>query len=114
MPTQLFVSEKARVMARQVYALVNALPESEKYNLADQMRRSATSVVSNLAEGSRRIHKNEKRQLYSVAYGSAAKLEAQLNLVSDVRLVPERVFKEAMDPLQEVLRLTNLLLRAFR
>ena len=48
---ELDVYRKARELRRRVYKLTRQLPEDEKYNLIQQMRRAALSVTNNIAEG---------------------------------------------------------------
>ena len=55
---------------KEAYALAERLPAAERYNLASQMRRSATSVTLNLAEGYGRYHYLDSLRLYYIARGS--------------------------------------------
>lgn len=63
-----------------VYEVACQLPPEEKYGLADQMRRAAVSIPSNIAEGQRRATTKETLHFCSIALGSAAELETQLEL----------------------------------
>ena len=60
------------------YSVGDKFPKAELYGITNQMRRSAVSISSNLAEGFKRNHKKEKLQFYNIAYGSAAELESQI------------------------------------
>ena len=55
---------------RGAYRVVKKLPPEEKYNLADQMRRAAVSVVLNIAEGYGRYHYLDSLHFYYTARGS--------------------------------------------
>ena len=55
---------------REVYSIAKRLPPEERYNLADQMRRAATSVVLNIAEGYGRYHYQDSLRFYYIARGS--------------------------------------------
>lgn len=55
---------------REVYRVIGKLPPEEKYNLADQMRRAATSAVLNIAEGYGRYHYLDSLRFYYTARGS--------------------------------------------
>lgn len=57
----LLVWQKAIVLVKQVYVLAAGFPKHETYGLADQMRRSAVSIPSNIAEGQARQHTTEFR-----------------------------------------------------
>jgi four helix bundle protein len=64
----------------EVYRLTASYPKTEQYILISQIRRSAVSVPSNIAEGHIRSHDNEFRQFLYVALGSLAELETQLQI----------------------------------
>ena len=72
------------VLARQCYNLTNGLPKSERYGLASQIRRSAVSIPSNIAEGAGRISDREFVRFLRIAHGSACELETQLLLAHDL------------------------------
>ncbi len=55
---------------REAYRVAGLLPPEERYNLADQLRRSAVSVVLNIAEGYGRYHYLDSLRFYYVARGS--------------------------------------------
>lgn len=55
---------------REAYRVVSLLPQEEKYNLADQLRRAATSAILNVAEGYGRYHYLDSLRFYYIARGS--------------------------------------------
>lgn len=55
---------------REAYRVVDLLPPEEKYNLTDQLRRAATSVLLNIAEGYGRYHYLDSLRFYYIARGS--------------------------------------------
>jgi len=61
-----------------IYKTTSSFPKEEMYGLTSQIRRSAVSIPSNLAEGAARKHENEFRQFLYISLGSAAELETQL------------------------------------
>ena len=60
----------AQQVLKEVYRVANRLPAIERYNLADQMRRAATSVTLNIAEGYGRYHYLDKTRFFYIARGS--------------------------------------------
>lgn len=80
----LIVWQKAILLVKEIYKLSLKLPRNEQFILADQMKRSAVSIPSNIAEGYRRKGKQEFIQFLSIANGSAAELETQLIIVKEV------------------------------
>ncbi len=67
-------------LAERIYLLTNTFPKAEIYGLTSQMRRSATSIPSNLAEGHGRNSTREFLQFTAISFGSICELETQLLL----------------------------------
>ncbi|MDM1448002.1 four helix bundle protein [Myroides odoratimimus] len=67
-----------------VYTLTKGFPRDEVYGLISQIRRSAVSIPSNIAEGSARKGDKEFIHFLYIALGSTAELETQLLLASDL------------------------------
>jgi len=62
----------------KVYEIVQNFPKEEKYGLVDQIKRSAISIPSNIAEGAARNPKKEFPQFLHISLGSISELETQL------------------------------------
>ncbi|QQS17921.1 four helix bundle protein [Candidatus Saccharibacteria bacterium] len=73
----LVVWQKAIDFVDCAYDIVHALPVDERFVLSDQLRRSAISIPSNIAEGSKRGTRSDFRNFTRIALGSAAEAEAQ-------------------------------------
>ncbi|WP_136669335.1 four helix bundle protein [Flavobacterium sp. H122] len=71
------VWKKSMDLVESIYKLTQTFPESEKFGLVSQMRRSAVSIPSNIAEGSARKGDKELIQFLYIALGSIAELETQ-------------------------------------
>jgi len=69
-------------LVEDVYRLTNVLPSHELYGLVSQLRRSAVSIPSNIAEGHTREHLGEYLHHISVAQGSLSELATQLEIVT--------------------------------
>lgn len=76
-----------------IYKATESFPNSEMYGLISQMRRSAVSITSNVAEGFKRISGKEKVQFYSIAQGSLTELQNQLIIAKDVGYIREERFQ---------------------
>ena len=81
------VFKRARVLVRRVYRITSTFPASELYGLVSQMRRSAMSVLSNIAESQGRLTYGESRYLLSAARGSLYELEAQTISACDLGFI---------------------------
>ena len=78
------VWKKSIVLVKEVYTIVKSFPKEENYALSDQVRRSAVSIPSNIAEGSGRNSSKEFVQFLYIALGSINELETQLIIAKEV------------------------------
>jgi four helix bundle protein len=81
------VWQKSYKLVLEIYTATNNFPKCEVYGLAQQMRRAAVSVPSNIAEGYGRKHGAEYKQFLSIAYGSLLELETQYLLSIDLKYI---------------------------
>jgi len=77
---ELIVWQKAMELAVSVYKLTGDFPRDELYGLTSQIRRSAVSVPSNIAEGCGRLKTGEYAHFLGIARGSIFELQTQLEL----------------------------------
>jgi four helix bundle protein len=82
-------------LSRTVYRLTATFPTDERFGLVSQMRRSAVSIPSNIAEGAARDSDNEFRNFLSIARSSLSELDTQLDLSCDLGFIPEQSRSEA-------------------
>ncbi len=80
----LAVYKSARQLVRDIYVLQHCFPKYELYALGDQVRRSASSITSNIAEGSGRSSFKEKSHFVEIAYGSLMEAFSQLQIAQDL------------------------------
>lgn len=86
---KLEVYQVARQLVRDVYQLQNKFPKEERYALGDQVRRSSTSITSNIAEGSGRKSVKEKIHFIEIAFGSMTESFSQLQNAQDLGYIHE-------------------------
>ena len=79
---QLVAWQKAMELVDHVYDMTEKFPREELFGLTLQMRRASVSVPSNIAEGKAREHLREYLHHVSVAQGSLAELETQLEIAA--------------------------------
>jgi four helix bundle protein len=77
------VYKAAREFRMKMYSLAKELPECEKYNLANQMRRAAVSLTNCIAEGHGRFHYQENIQFLRESRGSLEELIDNVNTCLD-------------------------------
>jgi four helix bundle protein len=100
---------KAHRLALDVYRATRPFPREERYGLTSQLRRSATSVPSNIAEGCGRSQGDFGR-FVQIALGSASELEYQLLLAHDLELLQATQFEGLVGKTVEVKRMLASLL----
>src|SRR6266704_3485421 len=84
--------QKSMDLVEDVYRLTRVFPREELYGLTNQLRRAAVSIPSNIAEGQTRSHVKEFLQFLSMAQGSLAEVQTQIELAGRLRyLSPEQV-----------------------
>lgn len=83
----LLIWQKSMLLVKSIYDVAVNFPQEEKYGLTSQMRRSAVSVPSNIAEGHNREHLKEYLRFLSIAQGSIAELETQIALATMLKYI---------------------------
>ena len=86
---KLDVYQKARKLIKNIYLLQNEFPKEERYALGDQVRRAATSIAANLAEGSGRQSIREKIHFVEIAFGSMTEVFCELQTACDLGYIKE-------------------------
>ena len=104
------VWQKALDLAELVYRLSARFPPPEQFGLRAQMRRAAVSVSSNIAEGTGRFSTRDYARHVSIARGSVAEIESQLEVA--VRL--GYVDREAIAPTLALADEISRMLRSLR
>ncbi len=97
-------------LAREAYLMTEQFPKSEMFGLRMQMRRSAVSVASNIAEGHGRLTDPQLRNSLGMARGSLYELETQIDLACDMSFIDQSSKQRLLDSAVEVAKLINGLL----
>ena len=112
---RLEVYQLARELALEIYAIASALPATERFDLARQLRRAAVSIGSNIAEGCGRTTSPDFRNFLGSALGSATELEFQLDLCIGAELCDAQTAKVAIEKTRRVQQMvTRLMIRVGR
>jgi four helix bundle protein len=88
--------QKARELARIIYALSSKASFAKDFGLRDQIRRAVVSVMSNIAEGFERSGTAEFIQFLAIAKGSVGEIEAQLYVALDQGYVNQEEFENVI------------------
>ena len=105
---ELKVWRKSYELCLEVYRTTAQFPKEERYGLTSQIRRSAVSVPSNIAEGyGRKTTMDYMRMLY-ISYGSICELETQISLAGDLDFIP----KGELEPIKKAISENERMLKA--
>jgi four helix bundle protein len=111
---ELFVWQKAKALAVEVYKQTEQFPRSEIYGLTSQIRRAAVSVASNIAEGQGRLTTGEFKQFLGHARGSLLELDTQLAIAYDLGYLESQIYDALEHEIHQVLGLLNRLLASLK
>ncbi|MGA8855071.1 MAG: four helix bundle protein [Christiangramia sp.] len=110
---ELKIWQKAINVAEQIYILSSGFPSEEKYGLTSQIRRSAVSIPSNIAEGAGRNTDGEFKNFLGIANGSTNELYTQLIISERLKLVSEENIKPIINDLMEIQKMNFTLIKKF-
>jgi|SRR5208282_2750693 len=108
------VWRRAMDLVLEVYRSTSLFPKQEIYGLTSQMRRSAVSVPSNIAEGKGRFSRKELLQFLFHARGSLLELQTQITIGRELGFLAAEDGKKLADLASEVGRLLNGLVNRFQ
>ncbi|MFD2519086.1 four helix bundle protein [Salinimicrobium flavum] len=103
---------KAMDIAEKTYLLSAQFPSEERFGLTSQIRRSAISVPSNIAEGAGRSTNGEFRNFLSIASGSSYELLTQLILSHRLNLISEENVHPVISEVIEVQKMNYALIKS--
>ena len=103
--------QKAMDVAEKVYRISTDFPVEEKYGLTSQIRRSAVSVPSNIAEGAGRETNGEFRNFLSIASGSSYELYTQLILAYRLNLTSKSKAEPVIQEVKEIQKMNYALIK---
>lgn len=98
---------KGRELASLCYEVTKLFPKEEMFGMTSQMRRSAISIPSNIAEGCGRNTSKDTLQFLFIARGSAYELETQLYIAADLNYISKEQLNAVLDKITECKKLLN-------
>ena len=106
------VWQKSMDLCQDIYCLTDIFPKSETFGLVSQIRRSAISIPSNIAEGQARHADKEFIRFLNIAYGSLAELETQLIISVKVGYSKEDIIDGLNAKIKEIGRMIMALINS--
>ena len=105
----LLVWEKAHNLTLCIYKATQAFPKEERFGITSQIRRAASSIGANLAEGCGRRSDREMARFVQIAMGSAAEVSYHLLLCRDLGLLEAEEFNRLGSATEEIMRMLSAL-----
>ncbi|NMH86715.1 four helix bundle protein [Flavivirga algicola] len=102
---ELKIWQKAMDITENCYKASENFPKEEKFNLTSQLRRSAISIPSNIAEGAGRNTNGEFKQFLGIANGSSFELLTQLYLSKRLNLITEQKVRPIINEILEITKM---------
>ncbi len=111
---ELMVWEKAHRLTFTVYRVTTAFPKDELYGLTSQLRRGASSIPANIAEGCGRWGDAELARFLQIAMGSASEVEYHILLSRDLDYINAKDHASLHADVCEVKRMLSAFLKKLR
>jgi four helix bundle protein len=108
------VWKKSIDLAEAIYKATEGFPTREHFGLASQIRRSAVSIASNIAEGSGRHSDKEFQKFLIIARGSATELQTQMLIAMRVGYLAKAVYITLSEQLNEIGKMLQGLKRSLK
>ena len=105
--TELKVWQCSHALVLELYRITGGFPAEERFALTSQLRRAATSVPTNIAEGSRRQGNPDYARFLNIAQGSLAEVEYLLILSRDLGYIPPTDFDRLVAEVDEIARMLH-------
>jgi four helix bundle protein len=100
---------KAHQLTLHVYSVTRGFPHEELYGLTSQLRRAASSIPTNIAEGRGRSSSRDFVRFLCIASGSASELEYHLLLAHELKLIEMPTYSSLLNEVTEVKRMLSSL-----
>jgi len=109
---ELIVWQKSIDLVEKVYQMTNSFPKEETYSLISQIRRSAISIPSNIAEGYGRKSTPDFIHFLHIARGSLYEFQTQLEISRRIKYITETELKLMFGICKEVEKMLNSLIKS--
>jgi four helix bundle protein len=107
----LLVWQKSMDLVTEVYKMTQSFPTSELYALTSQIRRSAVSIPSNIAEGYGRNSTGDYKRFLKIAVSSLFELQTQIEIALNLNYISKNIFDEIFEKAKELDRMLLSLIK---
>jgi four helix bundle protein len=98
----LFIWQKGMTLVTNTYQITQSFPKEELFGLTSQIRRSAISLPSNIAEGYGRESNKEFSRFINIAISSLFELQTQIEIAKNINYLNENEFKNLYEETREL------------
>lgn len=106
--------QKSVDLAVRVYQTTSLFPKEEIYGITSQIKRSAVSIPSNIAEGAGRNSKKDFNNFLGISVGSSCELDTQLIIASRVGFLDDSSLKTLQDEITEIQKMNWALKKSLK
>ena len=100
--------QKAHQFVLLVYKTTRYFPEDERFGLTSQFRRAAVSIEANIAEGYKKLGKNDKLRFFNISQGSIEECRNYILLARDLDFITEEQYNNLYISLEDSSRMLML------
>jgi len=111
---KLKVWEDAHQFTINIYNITKKFPNNEQYGLTSQIRRSSSSIPTNIVEGSGQLNNGNLIRFLGIAKGSAFETEYQLLLAKDLKYINQKDYDELNEKIQKIISMLTNLIKSLR
>ncbi len=108
---ELRIWQRSHQLVLDIYLITKSFPKEEVYGLTSQIRRSCSSIPTNIAEGCGRNSDAELNRFLVIAMGSASELEYQLILIKDLGYIQIENYEKLNNELVEIRKMLNMFIQ---
>jgi four helix bundle protein len=94
--------QKARVLCKEIYILSSNDKFAKDFGLRDEIRRSAVSIMANIAEGYERKSDGDFKRFLNISKGSLAEVKSHLYIALDLEYISDDKFKKLASDIDEI------------
>jgi four helix bundle protein len=104
---KLEIWQNSRSLVKDIYLLTKSFPKDEQYHMISQIRRAATSIPCNLAEGLSRMSGKDKARFTTMAFGSLMELLSLLITSLDLDYINQAQYMPLQNKIESIARQLN-------
>jgi four helix bundle protein len=110
----LLIWQKSMNLVTEIYQLTNSSPKEEIYGLSSQIRRSAISIPSNIAEGYGRDGNSDYLRFLNISISSLFEIQTQLEISYNLKYINQIQFNKTNGESREIERMLSAFIRKIK